>query len=236
MERRAAVFFDVDDTLYDLSWPFGMAVRDMFNGRYDDKADDLFIRTRFHTDAVFEDYSCGRMSPEDFHAYRHEAAFSDCGISISRDEAMELLSLYRSYQKKIAMSDVIKDMLRKLDEKGVVTGVISNGVSAPQWEKIRTLRIPELIPEERIIVSGDVGFVKPHREIFDLTRDRLGLAGSELWYVGDNFSVDIEAARSAGWKTVWINKRQHVIPDGSELPDHTALSEENLSSILLSLF
>ncbi|MBQ3274788.1 MAG: HAD family hydrolase [Christensenellaceae bacterium] len=234
-KETTAVFFDVDDTLYDLAWPFHMAVHDMFQGRYDDSIDNIFIRSRFHTDARFEEFSDGRLSPEDFHAYRHQMAFSDCGIQITREEALELLSVYRSYQDSIKMTRTVKDMLVRLDKKGVLTGILSNGVSAPQWKKIRILKIPDYIPEERIIVSGDVGYAKPHREIFDYAVNQLGLTGDDIWYVGDNHKVDIAGAKAAGWKTVWMNKRHHTLPPEGPEPEYTVTDEAELSELLLRI-
>ena len=87
-KETTAVFFDVEDTLYDLAWPFRMAVHDMFQGRYDDSIDSIFIRSRFHTDARFEEFSDGK----DFKNTNSSGDFGKSGGSGSNDDSDDLFS------------------------------------------------------------------------------------------------------------------------------------------------
>ena len=54
----------------------------------------------------------------------------------------------------------------------------------------------------------------------------------ELWMIGDSFSSDMEGAKEAGWKTVWLNKNLEVVPEGSTQPDYIAETEEALLEIV----
>lgn len=49
-----AILFDVDDTLYDQVVPFQKAYEDLFEGRYDLKVEELYKRSRYYSDEVFE--------------------------------------------------------------------------------------------------------------------------------------------------------------------------------------
>lgn len=48
------------------------------------------------------------------------------------------------------------------------------------------------------IYSDEVGIRKPHPEMIGLTCRALGVAPSEIWYVGDNFDRDVVCGRRAG--------------------------------------
>ena len=54
----------------------------------------------------------------------------------------------------------------------------------------------------------------------------------ELWMIGDSFSSDMEGAKKAGWKTIWLNKNLETVPEGKEAPDYIAQTEEKLLEIV----
>lgn len=93
-------------------------------------------------------------------------------------------------------------MLEELHRMGLKTGLITNGNHALQYAKIGMLGLEPHFDE--IIATGDYGIHKPDRAIFDIMREKLGFAPEEMVYVGDNPVNDVEGARGAGWKTVWM--------------------------------
>ncbi len=93
-------------------------------------------------------------------------------------------------------------MLEKLHGMGIKTGLITNGNHALQYAKIDMLGLYPHFDE--IIATGDYGIHKPDRGIFDIMREKMGFSPDEMVYVGDNPVNDIEGARSAGWKTLWM--------------------------------
>ena len=59
-----------------------------------------------------------------------------------------------------------------------------------------------------IIISGWLGFRKPHPAIFSELLRRLALASEEIVFVGDELQADIVGAQNAGMQTVWMTYRQ----------------------------
>lgn len=57
-------------------------------------------------------------------------------------------------------------MLEELSRK-MTLGIITNGPSEHQRDKVRALGVERWIPMERIWISGDLGVGKPHKEIFE---------------------------------------------------------------------
>jgi HAD superfamily hydrolase (TIGR01549 family) len=58
-----------------------------------------------------------------------------------------------------------------------------------------------------VTVSSDVGFIKPHPEIFRRTLMQVKLKPDEVVFVGDTYRQDIVGAKHAGLRTVWLNTR-----------------------------
>ena len=59
-----------------------------------------------------------------------------------------------------------------------------------------------------IVVSGDYGYRKPDRRLFQFALDGMAVAAGNALYVGNDMHRDIFGAREAGMKTVMFNSDQ----------------------------
>lgn len=57
---------------------------------------------------------------------------------------------------------------------------------------------------EHILASAEVGYAKPSREIFDEACRRLGVTPDRVLHVGDTLEDDLDGARRAGMRAVWL--------------------------------
>lgn len=80
--------------------------------------------------------------------------------------------------------------------------VITNGPSDLQRGKIDRLGLEDHVDE--VVISGEVGVIKPDRAIFALAAERLGRPLEQGWMIGDNPVSDIGGARDAGLRTIWL--------------------------------
>jgi len=55
-----------------------------------------------------------------------------------------------------------------------------------------------------VLISGEVGYRKPHALVFRMLLDKLGVEPAELLYVGDDPEPDIDGACSIGIHPVWF--------------------------------
>ena len=60
--------------------------------------------------------------------------------------------------------------------------------------------------------ARQVGVGKPHRRCFEELALRLALEPESIVYVGDDPYLDVDAARAAGLRTVWMNRRGELWP------------------------
>lgn len=63
-----------------------------------------------------------------------------------------------------------------------------------------------------VTVSSDVGFIKPHAQIFHRTLECDHLQAEHVVFVGDTYPQDIRGAQQVGMKTIWLNSR-HENPE-----------------------
>jgi putative hydrolase of the HAD superfamily len=108
-------------------------------------------------------------------------------------------------------------------------GMITNGPSQIQRDKIRLLKIGELFPI--ILVSEEEGVWKPDPDIFERAVTRAGVAASDAMYIGDSPAHDIAGAQAAGLISVWINRRGRSWPGGPP-PDYEIADLRQLLPVL----
>jgi putative hydrolase of the HAD superfamily len=83
-----------------------------------------------------------------------------------------------------------------------------------------------------IVISGDYGFRKPDRRLFQFALDRVGVPAEEAVYVGNDMHRDIFGAREAGLTTVMFDSDQGTKAHLDCVPDHTITDFRDLLPIL----
>jgi putative hydrolase of the HAD superfamily len=83
-----------------------------------------------------------------------------------------------------------------------------------------------------IVVSGDHGYRKPDRRLFQFALDGMGVAAENALYVGNDMYRDVFGAQEVGMKTVMFDSGQgtNVYPDC--VPDYTITDFRDLLKIL----
>jgi putative hydrolase of the HAD superfamily len=83
-----------------------------------------------------------------------------------------------------------------------------------------------------IVVSGDHGYRKPDRRLFQLALDRMGVAAEHALYVGNDMHRDIFGAQEAGMTTVMVESDQGADAYLDCAPDYTITDLRDLLTIL----
>ena len=119
-----------------------------------------------------------------------------------------LLSAYRTLE---AFDDAAH-ALRNLRERGIRTGVLSNGTPAMLGEALESASLRGLLDVCISIEEADV--YKPASAAYALAAERLRLPTASIGFVSSN-AWDVAGARLAGLVPVWVNR--------DDLPDEYGL-------------
>ena len=134
----------------------------------------------------------------------------DNGLSDDRDSVMELVEAYREHLPEIDYFDDVRPALEGLKNKKIITGILSDGYSVTQRQKVRALGAENDF--DIIILTDDLGrdAWKPSPRGFQIIEDRYKLSPDEILYVGDNPKKDFYLSRSAGIKTARVKRKKGV--------------------------
>ncbi len=111
----------------------------------------------------------------------------------------ELKQLYRNHFPDFSQYTKVKSYLYELKSKGYNLGLITDGFSVTQRNKIKSLGIEELF--DLIIISEEFGSEKPNEKNYKIFHQ---FNTDEYFYIGDNVSKDFFAPNLLGWKTICL--------------------------------
>lgn len=115
----------------------------------------------------------------------------------------EYLKIYRSHFPDIALSMDTVLTLDALKSSGYVIGLISDGRSLQQRNKIDALGLQRWICAEDMVISEEFGHEKPCLDNYKLFETRFPEC-EEFVYVGDNPAKDFIAPNILGWRTICL--------------------------------
>lgn len=114
--------------------------------------------------------------------------------------SLEMLKIkYRTHQPDFQPYGYVKNYLEALKEKGFKLGLITDGFSITQRNKLKALNIEHLF--DLIVISEEFGSEKPSEANYTAFHQ---FATDDYFYIGDNTSKDFLAPNRLGWKTICI--------------------------------
>ena len=144
--------------------------------------------------------------------------------SIDAPETRErLLALYW----ELAAYAEVPAMLATLKQRGMKTGILSNGSPEMLDGAVTSAGLQELLDTTLSVES--VGVFKPHAKVYDLVEAHFGCARDEVLFVSSN-GWDAAGAAGYGFQTVWVNRSgepqdrlyaapHHTLSDLTGIPD-----------------
>lgn len=95
------------------------------------------------------------------------------------------------------------DILIYLKSQGYKLGVISNGITIKQWEKLVRLNVYQFFDE--VITSEEVGYAKPSKKIYEEALKRMKADPDKSVMIGNKFIEDALGAVEAGMSAILVN-------------------------------
>lgn len=190
MER--AYIFDLDDTLY---------------------CEHDYVRSGFYAvaNAICEQYSNLQVTTiynECLRVWKAHGRGKVFDIVCDKYEIdmdiKSLVQLYREHVPDITLYPDAVEVLTVLQNKGVLTGLITDGNSTMQWRKIKALDVEKYM--DVVVVTGDLGeeYWKPSPVSYIKVAQALNVPLESCVYIGDNPHKDFVTAKKLGMKTLRI--------------------------------
>jgi FMN hydrolase / 5-amino-6-(5-phospho-D-ribitylamino)uracil phosphatase len=226
METIRAICFDLDNTLWDV-WPVirraEEATYDFLATRYPKAVQTMTIEgMREARVQVALDYP---HMAHDFSFLRQQALrehAAACGYPESMsDEAFEVFIQARN---EVELYAEVRPALELLHGRYRLFSA-SNGNA----DLIR-IGLGHLF--ERSVAARDVGVLKPHRAVYLKVIEGTDLMPGEVLFVGDDPELDVDGARQAGMRPVWMNRTGAAWPEALEPPPSTVKSLAELVDLL----
>jgi 2-haloacid dehalogenase len=124
--------------------------------------------------------------------------------------------LLASYRELGAYAEV-PAMLRAIRGGGFKTAILSNGAPAMLQAAVEAAGLAAQL--DQVLSVEAVGIFKPHRNVYQLAVDRLGVAAARICFVSSN-GWDIAGAAQFGFRAVWVNRAHEPrerLPAGPEI-------------------
>jgi HAD superfamily hydrolase (TIGR01549 family) len=233
MPRRAytTILFDLDNTLcyYPLSTEQAIAeAMERANVSEELVGSAKWASTQYDSHWVEAERSAPSLLETRRRLWRHiltEGGRTDSDLADRLAEAHHQVRQESGVKLYPGVGDLLADLGRCYR-----LGLLTNGSTEMQWDKIRLLGIERAF--DAIIVAGDVGIYKPDPEIFRILLSRLEADPGTALFVGDSYDMDIVGAHGAGLDAAWIRTDGTPI-SGEVVPGLAFVSAADLREALL---
>jgi putative hydrolase of the HAD superfamily len=132
-------------------------------------------------------------------------------------------------RRRLGLYPYVRDVLDVLRERYPLA-IVSDAQSAYAPGELHKVGLLGYF--DPVIVSGDHGYRKPDRRLFQLALDGMGVPAMNTLYVGNDMHRDIYGAREAGLKTVMFDSDQGAKAYLDCVPDYTITDFRDLLEIL----
>lgn len=189
------ICFDLDDTLYkeiDYLKSAYSEIAEYAAGQCTGCSDSVNILTIKAYNRMLDAYRKGLNAFEDLNR------FLGLELPIS-----DYLYIYRNHKPKIVSSADVVQTLDELQAEGVRLGLITDGRSVQQRNKIEALGLGRWIDEKDMVISEEFGSEKPALANYEYFMNRYPEC-YDFTFVGDNLKKDFVAPNALGWMTVCL--------------------------------
>lgn len=220
------ICFDLDDTLYkeiDYLKSAYMEIAEFAAGQCTGCSDSVKILTIKAYNRMLDAYREGLN------------AFEDLNRFLGLEQPLrDYLYIYRHHKPKIALSEDVVKTLDAWKAEDIRLGLITDGRSVQQRNKIEALGLGRWIENEDVVISEEFGSEKPALANYEYFMKRYPEC-HDFTYVGDNPRKDFIAPNSLGWMTICIkddgrniHKQDFTLTPEQALPKKTIMSLKEL--------
>jgi 2-haloacid dehalogenase len=210
LKKYKWLLFDADDTLFDYGQAEAGALRltfEQLGARFDPAYLPVYQRINRQ---IWQDFEQGKISAAALRTKRFELLFEAIGalMDAERFSAAYLPNLATQSKLTEGALEVVQALHGRYR-----LAIMTNGLRDVQRPRLARSAIRDYIAD--MIISEEVGAVKPERAIFDAAFRRMGQPGrDEVLLIGDSLTSDIAGGSAYGIDTCWFNPEGQARRDG----------------------
>lgn len=247
MKKYKYIFFDLFDTLIDFDYSrlpqisvdgekhnsTSGLVYEVFNSYYPNISFDTFYKPFMETYIEFQ-----QIKKKDYKEYPNQQRFRMLFDKLNlnhKDNIDNILNdMTEVHMMGLASATTFPEdnkktleYLRKLDYR---FALISNFDYAPTaYRLLDQYKLRQYF--EKIYISIEVGWRKPHKNIFQIALDECGINSKEVIHVGDNFAADIVGSYNLGIDSIWLNRKDEELVHDTVSPNFIISKLPELTSL-----
>lgn len=159
-----------------------------------------YLESAFLEIAITVDINNEKLFDEMMYSYQNKENAFDKIVKLYPNITIEnLKNLYRNHFPNFDSNSKNRELLLEIREKGYKLGLITDGYSITQRNKIKALNIDNLF--DLIIISEEFGTEKPHEKNYSAFHQ---FQTDEYFYIGDNTKKDFVTPNKLGWTTICL--------------------------------
>lgn len=216
------MILDLDDTLFDDGACTRAGLAAVAAGHHVDHCppQELFTRHAGHIRDIDPLLFRKEVTAHAARVLRFTRLLSDLGVTQPDGEAAThtYRAAYRSAWKVLDGADAL---LRELRARGLRAAVLTNYVREVQLEKLSHFGLDGLV--DAVLCIEDVPAPKPDPRAYHAACAALGVSPAEAVMVGDSWEKDVQGARAAGLRAIWLHREGQTAPD-PQVPQSATLA------------
>jgi putative hydrolase of the HAD superfamily len=131
------------------------------------------------------------------------------GGSVSDEEALSFMGEPQPMADPASLRPEMVEAVRALRER-MPTALLTNNVR--EWRDGWRSAVDLDALFDVVVDSSEVGARKPEPRIYEITRERLGVAHDEILFI-DDIGQNLKAARALGWQTLLYTEMEAVLAE-----------------------
>lgn len=196
------IYFDLDDTLLNHKKAERAALLDLHDyfSLFDSVDADRLVETYHKINGEqWVLYSEGEINSDQLQQNRFELTLRALGLN---DEHFDKIgSKYlQFYQNHWQWIDGAREAFQRVRTRYNV-GILTNGFTEVQKKKFKRFNLYD--QAKYLVISEEVGVLKPNPAIFEHATRLAGYKAGEILYVGDSYRSDVTGGHSYGWNVAW---------------------------------
>ena len=225
-----AIFFDLDDTLYNGTLAWKKAEEETFSvlltRRPDIREQEFRVAWEAVNQSLFRDLFAGNTSMAEVRDKRFRQTLADMGIPNDHlaDELNDFLGNTFLSHLELFHDVSVMDSLRLHFHVGIITNGAGDAHPDSQYSKAVSLCLLDKV--DSFWVSDNVGYRKPDPRIFHEALNAIAVEPQAAVFVGDSIPNDMAGANLSGMVSILVCRSAHAqIPISMEQrPDYTVSS------------